>query len=311
VQYNYFFYNWRVRILGADIALMFTFYFLNLIKQLWPGIASMCSSDQNAYLYKVETKMTHVPEWSSMRIANTQMLYVFQPILSISEFSAISGGQANHMIANLGPMTWVMYVMMLASHMQCLNGSGFSVDIADLLAMVGVAGIVMIGIFELNQYDKSMILFHYIGVGMAICILAASIIQGLSLGGNNLIPPVVLTTIALVTFAIWQWISFPTEMRCFGIRCTPGMGTYEREYDDHLAERVENGNVDEDGNGVADPEFVKKLRKRINMRSIQCIALEGTAIYMVTLALAYYLFMWGNECGDGCASRWYHNQFEE
>ena len=77
------------------------------------------------------------------------------------------------MIANLGPIAWVMILMLFASHMQCLNGTGFHVDIADVLTMVGVSGIMMIGIFELNHFDNGMKLFHYVGVGMAICILVA------------------------------------------------------------------------------------------------------------------------------------------
>lgn len=47
--------NWLCRILGIDIALMFTIYFINLFWQLYPGF----NTEDDAYLFKVQTNMTH------------------------------------------------------------------------------------------------------------------------------------------------------------------------------------------------------------------------------------------------------------
>ena len=77
-----------------------------------------------------------------MRIANTQLLYLYRPIQSISEFSAISGGLANQMLATLGPFTWVMVCMLFAAEMQCDNDYQFIIAVSDVLILIGVAGTV-------------------------------------------------------------------------------------------------------------------------------------------------------------------------
>ena len=112
------------------------------------------------------------------------------------------------------------------------------------------------------------------------------------MGGVYLIPPVVFNCIAWPSFIIWRRYSTKDNALRF-----------ERDYEEE--QKRARGKSEEVGE-----EFINDLKNRINTMSKRCILLEGTAIYTVTLALAYYLFMWGNACGNGCASRWYHNQFE-
>jgi len=291
--------HWLSRMVGINICVLFNSYFLNLAAELYPP-RKCCRGNTNAYLFKVKTRMTRVPEWAEMRIANTQLVYMFRPIQSISEFSAISGGLANHMIANLGPISWVMVVMLFASHMQCLNGNGFSLDIADFLILVGVSGIVVIGIFELNQFEIAMKHFHYLGVAMSICILIASLIQGFSLGGGHRVFPILMNVVAWPCFLYWQYIS------------TDDMAM---QFEERMKKRTEKTRDSEDEDpadkALTDKELSDKLQREINTFSLKCVVLEGLTIYCVTMALAYYMFMWGSDCGDGCASRWYHNVYSD
>lgn len=258
-------------VLGGSLFLMYTVYFLNLARLMCPA----------AHLFKIQTKLSRVEGWAPMRIANTQLLFPHRPIQSISEFSAIAGGQARHAIANLGPISWIGLVMMYGSQMQSKECS-FSWDIAEYLVIVGVSGIVMIGMFELNHFDRGMRLFHYVGVAMAICILPACLLQGWALGGYNMVFPVLLNMVAWPCFGTWQWYSSPER----AIHFQEEFLKYSRR------QRAAGQSLDEDHR--------KRLYKEINRFSVKCVVLEGIAIYCTTTALSCYLCQWGNTCRFGC-----------
>jgi len=272
-----------------------------------------------------ETRLSKVDQWARMRIANTQVMYKLRAIQSISEFSAISGGQANQMIANLGPFAWVAVAMMYIAHMQCLDGSNFHLDITDVLLIIGVNGIVMIGLFELNQFDLGMKHGHYIGVGMAICLLVASMIQGISISKAqdnwaHLAAPILLNGIAWPTFIYWLKISSPDSAKqyeqqfidyCEGTKVTPNLeGDFKKEDEKRNKERekaAQNGTAfeektDEELRTELKKKYIEdnELRKMISVLSVKCVAFEGTAIYCTTLALSWYLFQWGHTCDYGC-----------
>lgn len=204
-----------------------------------------------------------------MRIANTQLLFPYQPIQSISEFSAISGGQANQMITNIGQSMW-SGIMMLYGYLILKEGSAFKFSADDFFIIIGVAGVVMIGMFELNQFDRGMILFHYIGVILAICLMVAAIIQGAELGGYHLVCPLILNVIAWPCFLYWSWISRPSSTKKFQLE---------------LMSCIED-------KGKSPRECLEEARKNINKFSVQCVVLEGTAIYCTVLSLACYLIQW-------------------
>jgi hypothetical protein len=264
-------------LLGLAIALMFTCYFGSLFYQLLPG---SYPGEEKPYLFKIETRLSQVDKWAKMRIANSQLLYKHRPIQSISEFSAISGGQANHMIANLGPFAWVSLAMLYASHMQCPDNEEFNLDITDAFIVMGVNGIVMIGLFELNQFDKAMKHGHYAGVFLAIWILVAVMIQGWSLGGVNLVMPIVFNCVAWPCFIVWQWVSSTDQ---------------SNQFEKKLVQFMEDNSGEEERK-----KQLEETRKNVYRHSVKCIVLEGVAIYFTTLALSWYLYQWGGTCKLGC-----------
>jgi len=265
------------RVLGASLLIMYTVYFLNLARLMWPH----ANLENEAHLFKIQTRLSRVEGWASMRIANTQLLFPHQPIQSISEFSAIAGGQARHAIANLGPISWIGLVMMYGSQMQS-NERSFNWDIAEYLVIVGVSGIVMIGMFELNHFDHGMRLFHYVGVIMAICILPACLLQGLALGGYNMVFPVLLNVVAWPCFLFWRWYS--SSKRAI---------QFQEEF-------LKYSRLQRSAGQSLDDDHRKALYKKINKYSVKCIVLEGIAIYCTTTALSCYLYQWGNTCRFGC-----------
>jgi len=262
------------KLLSMALAYMFTTYFIFLAFQMLPGIRLLLGCpEEEGYLFRIMTERSMVDawknagKWAKMRIATTQVLFPYRPIQSVSEFSAISGGQANHMIANLGPTAWVGITMMYAARMQCTSVH-FTLDLVDYLMLIGVSGIMMIGIYELNQYDKGMKIGHYLGVAMAICILVGSLIEGHCMGGTSLIVPTTLNVIAWSCFLVWHF-KYSTPEVALSFEAKREEGINNGEWDDHKE---------------------KELIKAINKCSLQCVFLEGIAIYCVTLALSWYLF---------------------
>ena len=204
-----------------------------------------------------------------MRIAKTQLLFPYQPILSVSEFSAIAGSQAQQMVTNVGVFLWSGLMMLHGAWIQ-EEQKGFltgDFDVSHLLITIGVCGLLMIGIFQLNQYDRGMILFHYIGAILSLAIMVAAIIQGVSLGGYHMICPITLTVAALSCLAYWFWISHPSQIR---------------KFEQRLISCSEE-------NSKSPRECLQEIRVKVNRFSVKCIVLEGIAIYCTALNLSFYL----------------------
>lgn len=147
-----------------------------------------------------------MPGWADMSIAEHQQLYKFEAIQSISEFSAVDGGVPSFMLSNLGPFTWAVVIMHFAAQTE-YNADVFRWDIADLFELMGVSGLVMIGIFELDPYNAPMRSFHNIGAATGIGTVVGMIIQAWSLSKNESVLRLVLkcaiAAIGLMFMVMW------------------------------------------------------------------------------------------------------------
>ena len=254
-----------------------------------------------------------------MRIANGQLLFPFRPIDSISEFSAIAGGEASHMLHNLGPITWAGMMMMYAAHMQYTEGK-FEWDIVEIFAVIGVSGIVMIGFFDLNQFDHCLIAGHYLGVFLSIFILVGGIIHGISLSESDAVPgsyihlafPVVMNVIAWPCFLRWQWITRPSQQGKFEDRLIESLREKKSgENEEVIFSAAISRIASERGNNPIDleldsklskfEEILKESRKEINRVSFLNIILEGLVIWCTVLTLSWHFYHWGSTCSLGCA----------
>ena len=110
-----------------------------------------------------------------MSISSHQLLYKNKAIQSISEFSAIDGAVPNTMLATLSAYTWSMLVMYLAAFAAWT--CDFTFDWADYCEVIGVAGLVFIGMFELDPYNIWMKRFHYLGAIMGVGTIIGYAIQ--------------------------------------------------------------------------------------------------------------------------------------
>lgn len=130
----------------------------------------------------------------------------------------------------------------------------------------------VIGIYELNQYDLGMKAGHYIGVVMTLCIPVGCLVRGYALGGTHLVVPIVLNAFAWTSFLLWffQYSGEEAALRFENKRAAgQKAGTWNGKDDD------------------------KKLMEEVNRFSLQCVFLEGFAIYCVTLALSWYMIEFG------------------
>merc|ERR550525_55839 len=195
------------RFFAVCMGVLYTMFFAQFAWHLSRG------RDDDAYLFKVHTRMSRVEGWAKMRIANAQVMYPYRPIQSISEFSAIAGGQANHMLSYLGPITWAALMMMYAAHMQYIDGK-YEWDIAEYTMVIGVNGLVGIGFFELNEFYHGLVFGHYVSVTMSCLIQVGGLVHGWSLsqpdssaprGYRNLIFPACMCACAIPCLLGWQW----------------------------------------------------------------------------------------------------------
>lgn len=265
--------NQLSRVLGVGIGLLFTLYFVQLGNLFRIGF-----NKEDTYIFKVLTSSARVPLWTKMNVANNQLLYHYRPIQSISEFSAISGGTAGKILANIGPLSWVAVAVMFAAEMQCLNGVSFTFDLPKVLIVVGVCGIVMIGLFELDQFNHSMRIFHVIGTVMAAQILLAGLIQASQLDTAWLVIQILLSVLSVSALVTWQKLSTKERTKMIEDECAK----------DAVA-------------GV--DSLTREVKARITRESLKNVVSEGIAIYCVTLSLAVWLFNYGKYCDMGCVAR--------
>merc|ERR1719384_380304 len=132
----------------------------------------------------------------------------------------------------------------------------------------------MIGLFELNAFDRGMVYGHALGVVLGCGIPMAGIIQGEALGGYHLICPVVLSVVAFVCLAYWRWIARYSNVV---------------KWENDFMEKIRNGQKLND-------EDLKVARREINKIALQCIVSEGSGMLAAVAILVIYLYQWSNTC---------------
>mmetsp|Transcript_51664 Transcript_51664/g.63236 ORF Transcript_51664/g.63236 Transcript_51664/m.63236 type:complete len:432 (-) Transcript_51664:103-1398(-) len=147
--------------------------------------------------YRIYSLNCNVPNWSPMPVTARQLIYKYQPIQSISEFSAIGGGVANQMLVVISSCAWMLMFTQFINDLyiekiflqflnitRCgtmngheINNWGCKHNTVNLFVgestwerldipfiFTGVFGLVIIGIFELDPYSKCLQGMHMFGV---------------------------------------------------------------------------------------------------------------------------------------------------
>ena len=222
-----------------------------------------------------------------MRVANTQLLFPYRPLSSISEFSAIAGGQANQTLVIMSIVQWVVLMTLFASEVQ--NNSGdFLKDGGNIMMMIGSAGLLMTGKIEMNRYDIGMCLLHVLGFFTAVFIIPlAGFLQCNAIHQQNRteywgvwVIPICLMAISYPSMIAWFYVAF-SQSRL-------------EQFEKALIAHIENGgNVE---------EYLKEARPKINRYSLKCLVLESVCVYCTLLASAVYILNWAGmpQCNFGC-----------
>ena len=125
-------------------------------------IYSRIFAPSNIYIYIANTSNG---KWAPLSLALNQIAWPLKPVHSVSEFSAIDGAMPSVMLSNIGQFTWAMVAMHFLIHIRINNGD-FTFKFSDFVEMFGVAGLVMLGVFETTPHNKDVSLFHAIGACM-------------------------------------------------------------------------------------------------------------------------------------------------
>jgi len=267
--------------IGLLLAFLSTVWLINFWSHAWIG----CSPKQDAYLFSVHTRWSKVEGWAPMRVANTQLLFPYRPMGSVSEFSSIAGGQANHALLILCSVQWVVLMTLYASEVQNHSGD-FLNDPGNILMVIGSAGIVAVGIFDANRFDHGMMIVHCLGAVLAVPIINITVfLQCFAIAEQKAEHNVIWILAAfLMTFSFSGLFGF-----CYWMR--PSQAS---QFEEELTAHIENGG--------SSKEYLEEARPRIHRVSMQCLVWESVLIYFTMLQIALYVANWGGmpQCNFGC-----------
>eukprot|EP00485_Elphidium_margaritaceum_P009459 CAMPEP_0202707298 /NCGR_PEP_ID=MMETSP1385-20130828/19639_1 /ASSEMBLY_ACC=CAM_ASM_000861 /TAXON_ID=933848 /ORGANISM="Elphidium margaritaceum" /LENGTH=437 /DNA_ID=CAMNT_0049365987 /DNA_START=34 /DNA_END=1347 /DNA_ORIENTATION=- len=299
-------------LLGVGIEVLYVIYF-GLIAFLFRSGTGGEQDGQPRYLYRIWTRSASVKGWSKMTIAAEQRRFQLNAIESISEFSAVEGAVSSLMLANLGPVTWTMVFMHFASELA--YDEVFSWDVADILEMIGVSGLVMIGMFELDPYNPGMKLFHYIGAAAGVGTIAGYVLQSLSRSQEldnftPLIAPIIICVIAGTCFLLWQLFNKQTATKVLEFHKAYTNATYEQTDGRVLCIPCPCCKGETlTGQSAAAYKITKpptdeqwaEIRSTINSMSIKNVVFEGIFLFCGATSLALWLMHYHTSCSVGCA----------
>jgi len=248
------------KVVGSTLLIEYAIYF-SFIFRLF------CSGARNGRgLYRIYSASATPSNWAKMSVSSHQLLYKNRAIQSISEFSAIDGGVPNTMLATLSAFTWCTLVMFLAtfSAWTC----NFKYDASDYCQLVGVAGLVLIGMFELDPFNKWMKRFHYIGAAMGTGTIIGYFIQQLSLG-TKIWLPILISVIALSAFIAWQVFNKLTDK-------------FEQEHENITLEDVE------------------KIQGELSRFTMKNVLSEAIFLFCGALCTCLWIIEYDQNCSAGC-----------
>lgn len=183
--------------LGLGLIIMYIAYFTYLIILL-SGCrccticcCDYCNSDIDRpvqHLHRIESYNAILNYWSGMTFTyraeykSKNLIHkrhsFYHPINSISEFSAIMGGEAHPMLIIIGSYSFAVLIVAIAAEQE-IHGFTWSWDV--FCELFGCFGIIMIGTFEFDLNSPKMGCLHNIGVAFAACTMIGCILQSVML----------------------------------------------------------------------------------------------------------------------------------
>ncbi len=133
------------------------------------------------------------------------MAWPLKPIHSVSEFSAVDGAVPAVMLSNIGQYTWAMITMHFM--IQIAFNPDFEWHASDICELVGVAGLVMLGVFEADPENGSVNKFHQFGALLGFGTVIGYILQQFSENLNeNQALSLILALLFVVFYTLWNMV---------------------------------------------------------------------------------------------------------
>ena len=149
-------YHSTITCAGYALMGMFTAYFGTVISFFYKAHYN------GKYLYRVYSLSGIIPNWTDMTVCYRALQFPYNPIESISEFSAIHGGMGQAYLFSIGLFSWCVLLVSFFTQRQ-FNDKFQSFGVSEICEVIGCYGLLLIGIFELDPFSKYMIICHYIG----------------------------------------------------------------------------------------------------------------------------------------------------
>eukprot|EP01083_Nonionella_stella_P229011 811074_1 len=155
-------------------------------------------------MYRIHSFNKVLPNWTTMPVTYKIGEWKHQCIHSISELSAIKGGDTITSIVSMSENIWILCISMIIYKMSSISKHPDidNLNLDDLLIMTGVFGLLLRSIWDLNPWSTVQKLIHYIGT---ICWFAVIVAHGYQTHWNYIF--YILSGLAIVFFMLWTMIS--------------------------------------------------------------------------------------------------------
>eukprot|EP01084_Bolivina_argentea_P056785 103870_1 len=201
-------------VLGISVQVMYLVYFATLGYYFWHSY-----QEDDRYLYRVFSRpgvaQIKNAKWAPLRMPLNQIAWPLKAIHSVSEFSAVAGAMPSIMLSNIGQYTWVMITL----HFMIKSGEkGWSWGFSDVFVIIGVAGLVMFGVFEADPFNYSVNTFHMVGALTGFGTVIGFMME--SHGALHSVISVILIVLFVVFY--WSWnvtlaMSYQEEANSWGL----------------------------------------------------------------------------------------------
>ena len=207
---------------GCVLMIMFSMYFGLTLKMFFQA------HYKGNYLYRVYSLNGIIPNWTEMSVCYRAIQFPYNPIESISEFSAIHGGMGQIYLFSIGLFSWCVLLVSFFTQLQ-FNDKFEKFGISEICEVIGCYGLLLIGIFELDPFNKFMIMCHYTGALLGFCTVIGfnyqqffiySKLNSISVGGilYHVVLPIALDIGLIIGYCSWMY--FGCKAKEYGKKLT-------------------------------------------------------------------------------------------
>jgi len=183
--------------------IMLCIFALPTIRLIW-----LISSAQ--HLYRIHSYSKVIPKWMRMPVTYKIGEFRQESVYSISEFSVIRGDEMIASMLTLSENIWlvsiIVFVFRMTEDASNDNDIIHNIHLDDVLMIIGVYGLLLRGIWDLNPWSLTQRVLHYIGDVCWMMVIGA---YGVQTKWNYVF--YVLSALAVLFFILWTLFSIKAD----------------------------------------------------------------------------------------------------